>query len=313
MKKRIQILRKKKVYVLLLAALAILGIAACGNQNGKEKEGRGKEISENNSGEAGSKETDAEDPEETEIQIFLAASLNQVIEELAKEYQQIRPEVSIACNADSSGTLLTQIEEGYECDIFFSAAQKQMDQLEKDGLVAEGTRSDVVNNQVVVVTRKDSGTAVKGLENLGEAASIALAGGSVPAGRYTRQALMNLGILEKTEDPASITTRQVQEALGGVEISEQENVSKVLLAVVEGSCEVGTVYYSDTYGYEDDLEILQTVSSDLTGNVVYPIAQVINQEADEAQSEAARDFISFILSDTAKEIFEKYYFDTNIL
>ena len=61
------------------------------------------------------------------------------------------------------------------------------------------------------------------------------------------------------------------------------------------------------------MEILQTVSSDLTGTVTYPIAQVINQEADEVQSEAARDFISFILSDTAKEIFEKYYFDTNIL
>lgn len=303
MKKRIQILMKKRAYMLLLAVMVVFGSAACGNQNGKEK----------NSEEAGSKETAAEDPEETEIQIFLAASLSRVTEELAKEFQQVHPEISIACNADSSGTLLAQIEEGYECDIFFSAAQKQMDQLEKDGLLAEGTRNDVVNNQVVVVTRKGSGTAVKGLENLGEAASVALAGGSVPAGRYTRQALMNLGILEKTEDPASITTRQVQEALGGVEISEQENVSKVLLAVVEGSCEVGTVYYSDTYGYEDDLEILQTVSSDLTGTVIYPIAQVINQEADEAQSEAARDFISFILSDTAKEIFEKYYFDTNIL
>ena len=303
MKKRIQILMKKRAYMLLLAVMVVFGSAACGNQNGKEK----------NSEEAGSKETAAEDSEGTEIQIFLAASLSRVTEELAKEFQQVHPEISIACNADSSGTLLAQIEEGYECDIFFSAAQKQMDQLEKDGLVAEGTRNDVVNNQVVVVTRKGSGTAVKGLENLGEAASVALAGGSVPAGRYTRQALMNLGILESVEDPAFITTKQVQEALGGVEISEQENVSKVLLAVAEGSCEVGTVYYSDTYGYEDDLEILQTVSSDLTGTVTYPIAQVINQEADEVQSEAGRDVISFILSDTAKEIFEKYYFDTNIL
>src|SRR5699024_6481713 len=108
-----------------------------------------------------------------------------------------------------SGTLLTQIEEGYECDIFFSAAQKQMDELEADGLMAEGTRSNVVNNQVVVVTLKDSGTKVTGLENLGKAESIALAGGSVPVGRYTRQALISLGILPETDDPASITTQEI--------------------------------------------------------------------------------------------------------
>ena len=64
-----------------------------------------------------------------------------------------------------NGTLLTQIEEGYECDIFISAAQKQMDQLEQDGLVREGTRANVVNNQVVLVTRKDSGTKASGLED----------------------------------------------------------------------------------------------------------------------------------------------------
>ena len=143
-----------------------------------------------------------------------------------------------------------------------------------------------MKNQLVVITGKGSGTAVKGLETFGEAASIALAGGSVPAGRYTRQALMNLGILEKTQDPASITARQVQKALGGTEISEQDNVSKVLLAVVEGSCEVGTVYDSDTYGYEKELEILQTVSPELTGSIVYPIAQVVNPEADEAHLNA---------------------------
>ena len=87
-----------------------------------------------------------------------------------KSQQSIRKiiqNVKITFNADSSGTLLTQIEEGYACDVFFSAAQKQMDQLEKtDGLVVDGTRKNVVNNQVVVVTRKDSGTKVTGLETL---------------------------------------------------------------------------------------------------------------------------------------------------
>lgn len=249
---------------------------------------------------------------ETEIQVFIAASLNTVMTELAKEYHEIHPEVKITYNADSSGTLLTQIEEGYECDLFFSAAQKQMDQLESDGLVMEGTRANVVNNQVVVVTRKDSGTEVTGLESLCNAESIALAGGSVPAGRYTRQALVSLGMLEETEDAAGISTEEVSRALGGVQISEQDNVSKVLAAVVEGSCEVGTTYYSDTYGYEDDLEILETVSYDLTGNVIYPIAQVINEDADDAQRAAAAEFLEYILSDEARAVFASYYFDTDV-
>lgn len=250
--------------------------------------------------------------ESTEIQVFIAASLNTVMTELAELYNQEHPNVTIIYNADSSGKLLTQIEEGYECDIFFSAAQKQMDQLEADGLVVEGTRKNVVNNQVVVVTLKDSGTAVTGLADLGNAQSIALAGGSVPVGKYTRQALVNLGILEETDDPATITTAQVSEALGGVEISEQDNVSKVLLTVVEGSCEVGTTYYSDTYGYEDKLDILETVSYDLTGNVIYPIARVVNEEADDARNEAAEDFLAFLNSDRAKEVFDAYYFDTDV-
>lgn len=254
----------------------------------------------------------SETVEETEIQVFIAASLNTVMTELAEMYNEEHPEVKITFNADSSGTLLTQIEEGYECDIFFSAAQKQMDQLEEDGLVVEDTRANVVNNQVVVVTLRGSGTAVTGLDNIGDAESIALAGGSVPVGKYTRQALVNLGKLEEVDDVSTITTQQISEALGGVEISEQDNVSKVLTAVVEGSCEVGTTYYSDTYGFEDELEILETVSYDLTGNVIYPIARVVNKEADDAQTKAAEDFLKFILSDEAKAVFEAYYFDTNV-
>ncbi len=254
----------------------------------------------------------AAEAEETEIQVFIAASLNTVMTEVAEKYNETHPEVSIVYNADSSGTLLTQIQEGYACDIFFSAAQKQMNTLEEDGLLVEGTRANVVNNQVVVVTRKDSGTKVTGLETLGDAESIALADGSVPVGRYTRTALMNLGVLPEVEDASVYTTEEVSEALGGVEISEQGNVSKVLQAVVEESCEVGTTYYSDTYGYEDDLDILETVSYDLTGNVIYPIAQVINDEADDAETAAAADFLAYVLSDECKEIFESYYFDTDV-
>ena len=259
---------------------------------------------------SGEKQT-GENPQ-TEIQVFIAASLNTVMEDLAERYQETSPEVKITLNADSSGTLLTQIQEGYECDIFFSAAQKQMDDLEADGLVKDGTRANVVNNQVVVVTLKDSGTKVTGLETLKDAESIALAGGSVPVGRYTREALKSLGLLDGSKPAEEYTTEEVSAALGGVEISEQDNVSKVLITVAEGSCEVGTTYYSDTYGYEEDLEILETVGYDLTGDVIYPVCLVENPEADDRQAKAAEDFYEFILSEEAKEVFDSYYFDTDV-
>ena len=250
--------------------------------------------------------------EEVELQVFIAASLNTCMQEVAAKYNEEHPNVKIVYNADSSGKLLTQIEEGYTCDVFFSAAQKQMNTLEEDGLVVEGSRANVVNNQVVVIKRKDTESEVTGLKTLGKASSIAMADGSVPVGRYTRTALMNLGILPQVEDASVYTTAEVSEALGGVEISEQGNVSQVLTAVAEGSCEVGTTYYSDTYGYEDQIEVLETVSYDLTGNVIYPVCQVVNDEATDAQKAAAADFVTFITSDAAKAIFDSYYFDTNL-
>lgn len=284
----------KRIAAVLLAGVMVVSLAACGGNKKTEEKA-------------------ADDSKkETEIQVFIAASLNTVMTELAKEYNEDHPEVKITFNADSSGTLLTQIEEGYECDLFFSAAQKQMDQLEADGLVVDGTRANVLNNQVVVISLKDSGTKVTGLENLKDAKSIALAGGSVPVGKYTRQALVNLGTLKTDGEVDAITTAQVSQALGGVEISEEDNVSKVLTAVAEGSCEVGTTYYSDTYGYEDKLDILQTVSYDLTGNVIYPICRVENKEADDAKKKAADDFLAYVTSDDAKKIFDSYYFDTNV-
>lgn len=290
--KKIVCLKKTIACVIMLVMLG--NLMACGQKN---------EVKE---------EPSEPKKEETEIQAFIAASLHTVMDDLAEKYQKEHPNVKITFHADSSGTLLTQIQEGYECDLFFSAAQKQMDALEADGAVIDGTRANVVNNQVVVLTLKNSGTKVTGLQTLSQAKNIALAGGSVPVGKYTREALVNLGILEKMDDNSKIATTQISEKLGGVEISEQDNVSKVLIAVTEGACEVGTTYYSDTYGYEDQVEILEKVPYELTGDVIYPICRVKNPEADKAQTEAAEEFRQYILSDEAKEIFESYYFDTNV-
>ena len=298
---------KKKV-LLCLTLVAALALTACGGA--KKTETTAAATTEK----ATEKATEAakEDAEKTEVQVFVAASLKNVMEDLGQQYEKEHPEVKLVFNADSSGKLLSQIQEGYDCDIFFSAAQKQMDTLEGEGNLVEGSRKNVVNNQLCVITLKDSGTKVTGLETLKDAKSIALADGTVPVGKYTRQALVALKILPETEDVSKISTQEVSEALGGVEISEQSNVSKVLAAVVEGSSEVGTTYYSDTYGYEDKLQILEKVPYDLTGNVIYPIAQIKNEEASQEEQDAAKDFIAYVTSDNAKTTFQKYYFDTDV-
>ena len=190
-------------------------------------------------------------------------------------------------------------------DVFFLTAQKRMNTLEEDGLIVEGTRADVVNNQVAI-KRKDTESAVTGLETLGKASSIAMADGSVPVGRYTRTALMNLGILPEAEDASVYTTAEVSDALGGVEISEQGNVSQVLTAVAEGSCEVGTTYYSDTYGYEDQIEVLE-IRYDLTGNGS-SVCQVVNDEATDSQKAAGQTL--YLSPPIPQGNFDSYYFDT---
>ena len=288
-------MKQKCVCVLLSAAMAMTMFAGCGNNKDQA---------------AGETEAAAAEPfEATTVTVFAAKSLNTVMEELIAEYNKTQPNVSIVGSYDSSGILMTQIEEGAACDVFFSAAQKQMDQLQdQDGLVINGTRHNVVNNQVCVVTYKGGGTTVTGLSDIGNAKSIALADGSVPVGKYTRQAMVNAGMLDKVDDVSQITTTEIQNALGGVDINECANVGAVTSAVAEGSNEVGTVYYSDTYR----LEILEKVSYNLTGNVIYPVAQIVNNEADELEQSAAEDFINFLVSDDAKTIFQKYYFDTDV-
>ena len=306
---------KKKLLALLLALSMVFALAACSNNGGTASGQPSDAVSETPSQEpsdAPSDEPGTAALDAAEIQVFIAASLENAFKDLIALYNETQPNVTVTYNADSSGTLLTQIEEGYECDIFFSAATKQMKSLEEDGLVMGGTRVDLLRNEVVLITWKGSGTKVTGIENIADAASIALADGSVPVGKYTRVALQNLGVLDKDADPSGISTEDVSAALGGVEINECGNVSKVKEAVKEGSNEVGTVYYSDAYSVRDDVDIIQHISTDLTGAIVYPMCRVTNAEADDAQTAAADDFFAFLQTPEAMAIFEEYMFVNNI-
>ncbi len=309
-------MKRKLVSLILTAVMAAGMLAGCGDSSAPADTDAKKEAdTETVETEAAeSEDTEKKDEfEDTTVTLFAAKSLNGVLEELIAEYNKTQPNVKIVGSYDSSGTLMTQIEEGAACDVFFSAAQKQMDQLQQeDNLIEDGTRYNVVNNQVCVVTYNGSNTKVTGLSDIGNASSIALADGSVPVGKYTRQAMVNAGMLDAADDVSTITTDTVSAALGGVEINECANVGAVTAAVSEGSNEVGTVYYSDTYGLEDRLQILEVIPYDLTGNVIYPVAEVKNAEADELEKAAAADFIQFLVSDDAKTIFQKYYFDTDV-
>lgn len=308
---------KKRLVFLCLAVAMAASMAACGGTDDSQQDTN--EPQQNNADQTEPTTDDtATDPtdegealEAAEIQVFIAASLDNAFQEIIQLYNETQPNITVRTNADSSGTLLTQIQEGYSCDLFFSAATAQMDTLEADGLAIDGTRVDLLQNEVVLITWKDSGTKVTGMENLQDASSIALAGGSVPVGKYTRVILQNLGVLDAVLKAADITTEQVSEALGGVEINECGNVSKVLSAVAEGSNEVGTVYYSDAYSRIDDIEILEHVSTELSGDIIYPMCRVSNPEADAAVTAAADDFYAFLQTDEVMEIFEKYMFLPN--
>ena len=120
---------KKRILAAMMAAVMVFSMAGCGFKADEKTDDTAKTEATDNKG---------SEEEETEIQVFIAASLKNVMDELAAQYNEEHPNVKITYNADSSGTLMTQIEEGNECDIFFSAAQKQMNQLEEDKLIVDG-------------------------------------------------------------------------------------------------------------------------------------------------------------------------------
>ncbi|HIU03432.1 MAG TPA: molybdate ABC transporter substrate-binding protein [Candidatus Onthocola gallistercoris] len=232
--------------------------------------------------------------EETEIQVFIAASLSEAMTEIAAEYNKEHPEVTITYNADSSGTLMQQIEEGFECDLFFSASTDEVDELNEQGYVMDGSIKQLLENSVVLISAKDSGTAVTGFENITDAANLALAGESVPVGKYSREIFTNLGIYDDVMS---------------MEINECKNVTAVKEAVKEGANEVGTVYYSDAYSVKDDVDIIASADSSLLDTpIIYPAALIKNDQADEAQTAAAEAFLEYLSSDTAKQIFSDYMF-----
>lgn len=229
-----------------------------------------------------------------EVNTFIAASLSNAMEEIQKDFNETYPDVEILYNADSSGTLQTQIEEGARCDIFFSAADKQMDALVDEDLAKKDTVEDILENKVVLIKPKDGETKVTGFENITDAANIALAGDSVPVGQYSREIFDNLGITDEVNK---------------MEINEGKNVSEVLAAVSEGSNEIGIVYATDAASVADKVDVIAEAPADaLKTRVRYPVGLIEDKEASEDDTAAAEAFLEYIKSDDAMKVFEKYGF-----
>ena len=250
----------------------------------------------------------------TTVYVNIAASLVSSFEEIVPLYNETQPNVTISINSGSSGKLMQEIEEvaGHGVDIFFSAGKSQVTQLDEiDGLVVDGTTVNLLQNELCLVTGKDSGTAVTGWEDLSNASNMALCDGSVPVGKYSREAFVSLGLLPDSDDNSAYTSDEVSAALGGVEINECANVSVAAQAVAEGSNEVGTIYYSDYYDFQNALTILTQDDGTLTGPIVYPVCQIANPEADEEELAATEDFLAFLQTPAVQEIFQNHCFIVN--
>ena len=243
---------------------------------------------------AADKEVKGDENLKGEVYAFIAASLSNSMEEIQKDFNELYPNVTIYYSADSSGTLQTQIEEGARCDLFFSAADKQMDALTEEKLTKEDTVKDLLENKVVLIKPKDGETKVTGFENITDAENIALAGEDVPVGQYSREIFKNLGI---------------EDDVNKMEINEGKNVTEVLASVSEGSNEIGIVYATDAASVADKVDIIaEAPAGSLETPVLYPAGLTIDSEASDSEAAAAKAFLEYLQTDDAMKVFEEYGF-----
>lgn len=235
----------------------------------------------------------AKDPEAT-ITIAAASSLQNALEEkIIPAFNELHPTIKIQGTYDASGKLQTQIEEGADVDLFFSAATKQMDALAGEGLVNKDDVTNLLENEIVLIAGAKEDTAdITKFQDITKADTIALGDpASVPAGQYAKESLTNLGIWD---------------AVRGKTVSYGTNVSQVLSWVAEGSAQVGIVYNSDALSMPDQVKIIAKAPADSVSKCIYPAAVLSNSK----KADAANIFLTYLKSDDALKIFEDYGFKT---
>jgi molybdate transport system substrate-binding protein len=235
------------------------------------------------------------------LNVFAAASMTETLNQVIEQYKTVAPNVTITPTYDSSGTLYTQIKEGADCDLFISAAQKQMNQLDgtyktdtdknPDGLdmIDTATRKNILENKVVLVVPKDNPAGIKSFKDLANAKLIALGNSDVPVGSYSLEILKSLGL--------DITAL---ESAG--KVSYGSNVKEVTTQVSQGSVDCGIVYATDAYSA--GLTVVDTATKDMCKQVVYPAAVLKASK----NADAAKAFLDYLGTDDAMKIFEKVGF-----
>ena len=269
---------KKKFGILTLALCLMLGAVGCSNNSSSS--------SSSNASSAASSSGDSS--EKVELNISAAASLQEAMVELEKEFKNINPDVKLTVNLGSSGSLMQQIQEGAPCDLFISAGAKQMDALVEDGTVEKDAVKTLLTNDLVLVAAK--GEKVDSLDALktDDVEKIAIGDPeSVPAGKYAKEVLDNTKLYDNVKDKLVLA----------------KDVKEVLSWVQKGNADVGFVYLSDATGV-DDVDVVLTTDEDTHSEIAYPIAVL----KDSKQSDAAKQFEDFLLSDAGQAILEKYGF-----
>ena len=282
----------RKLFALLIAAAMVLSLTACAAPAADEPAPATEET-------AAPEETVPE-AEPVELIVFAAASMTETMNQIAELYKAKAPNVTLTYNFDSSGTLKTQIQEGAECDLFISAGQKQMNQLDitadpevntdKLDFVLEGTRINLLENRVTLCVPEGNPKDIKSFDDLADklkegSVLMAMGNSDVPVGQYTQKILAFYGLDEE------------KLAKDGV-ITYGTNVKEVTTQVTEASVDCGVVYCTDAFSA--GLTPVDYATKEMCGQVIYPAA-VLNISGNQ---EAAKEFLAYLQTDEAMKVFE---------
>ena len=239
-----------------------------------------------------------------ELIVFAAASMTETLTKLGDQYMAEHPEVTVVFNFDSSGTLKTQIQEGADCDIFISAGQKQMNQLDitanpevnTEGLdfVLEGTRFNILENKVALAVPEGNPAGIESYDDLAAKLKdgkvvLAMGNSDVPVGQYTQKILAYYELSE--EDLA---------AAGSVTYGS--NVKEVTTQIAEASVDCGIIYATDAASA--GLTVVDAATAEMCSPVIYPAAVL----ADSAEAQAAQAFLDYLTGDAAAQVFRSVGF-----
>ena len=279
----------KRMIALLLCVLLIAGVCcACGGPQGDGKMDTAQKATQDTSS------ADEKSGEKSEIVVFAAASMTETLENLAESYKTAHPDVSITFNFDSSGTLKTQIEEGAVCDLFISAAQKQMNGLEEGGYIDSDTRLDLLENKVALCVAENSRSGIQSYVDMKEHLEngdilMAIGNEDVPVGQYTQKIFAYYDLDEDALSKKGVLTYG-------------SNVKEVTSQVAEGTVDCGVIYQTDAYSA--NLKVTDTATEEMCGKVVYPAAVL----KDSQQSDQAKAFLAFLQTPDASAVFEEVGF-----